>query len=135
MSRAGSLEVRLRKRFDELTGPHSLNNRTVHHMTRHYCFSAEANHARPRLGPLDAPIASATHTLGALTRRWFALAEAAEPCCTQHPREHHMQRFKSVTHVQRLALLHESELAHTDPDPQFLHRPMRYDIGLLSTVI
>ena len=35
------------------------------------------------------------------------------------PREHHMQRFKSVTHVQRLALLHESELAHTDPDPQF----------------
>ena len=28
------------------------------------------------------------------------------------------------------ALLHESELAHTDPDPQFFHRPMRYDIGL-----
>ena len=33
------------------------------------------------------------------------------------------------------ALLHESELAHTDPDPQFFHRPMRYDIGLPSTVI
>ena len=33
------------------------------------------------------------------------------------------------------ALLHESELARTDPDPQFLHRPMRYDIGLPSTVI
>ena len=33
------------------------------------------------------------------------------------------------------ALLHESELAHTDPDPQFLHRPMRYDIGLPSPVI
>ena len=29
----------------------------------------------------------------------------------------------------------ESELARTDPDPQFLHRPMRYDIGLPSTVI
>ena len=35
----------------------------------------------------------------------------------------------------RLALLHESELARTDPDPQFLHRPMRYDIGLPSPVI
>ena len=34
-----------------------------------------------------------------------------------------------------VALLHESELAHTDPDPQFLHRPMRYDIGLPSPVI
>ena len=34
-----------------------------------------------------------------------------------------------------MALLHESELAHTDPDPQFFHRPMRYDIGLPSTVI
>ena len=34
-----------------------------------------------------------------------------------------------------VALLHESELAHTDPDPQFFHRPMRYDIGLPSTVI
>ena len=33
------------------------------------------------------------------------------------------------------ALLHESELAHTDPDPQFFHRPMRYDIGLPSPVI
>ena len=33
------------------------------------------------------------------------------------------------------ALLHESELARTDPDPQFLHRPMRYDIGLPSPVI
>ena len=33
------------------------------------------------------------------------------------------------------ALLHESELARTDPDPQFLHRPMWYDIGLPSTVI
>ena len=33
------------------------------------------------------------------------------------------------------ALLHESELARTDPDPPFLHRPMRYDIGLPSTVI
>ena len=29
-----------------------------------------------------------------------------------------------------MALLRESELARTDPDPQFLHRPMRYDIGL-----
>ena len=35
----------------------------------------------------------------------------------------------------RMALLHESELARTDPDPPFLHRPMRYDIGLPSTVI
>ena len=35
----------------------------------------------------------------------------------------------------RGALLHESELARTDPDPQFLHRPMRYDIGLPSPVI
>ena len=35
----------------------------------------------------------------------------------------------------RAALLHESELARTDPDPQFLHRPMRYDIGLPSPVI
>ena len=26
-----------------------------------------------------------------------------------------------------MALLHESELARTDPDPQFLHRPMRDD--------
>ena len=26
-------------------------------------------------------------------------------------------------------MLHESELAHTDPDPQCFHRPMRYDIG------
>ena len=34
-----------------------------------------------------------------------------------------------------VALLHESELARTDPDPQFLHRPMRYDIGLPSPVI
>ena len=34
-----------------------------------------------------------------------------------------------------VALLHESELAHTDPDPQFFHRPMRYDIGLPSPVI
>ena len=33
------------------------------------------------------------------------------------------------------ALLHESELARTGPDPQFLHRPMRYDIGLPSPVI
>ena len=33
------------------------------------------------------------------------------------------------------ALLHESELAHTDPDPQFFHRPMRYVIGLPSPVI
>ena len=33
------------------------------------------------------------------------------------------------------ALLHESELAHTDPEPQFFHRPMRYDIGLPSPVI
>ena len=33
------------------------------------------------------------------------------------------------------ALLHESELARTDPDPQLLHRPMRYDIGLPSPVI
>ena len=37
--------------------------------------------------------------------------------------------------LQRSALLHESELARTDPDPPFLHRPMRYDIGLPSTVI
>ena len=37
--------------------------------------------------------------------------------------------------LRREALLHESELAHTDPDPQFFHRPMRYDIGLPSTVI
>ena len=35
----------------------------------------------------------------------------------------------------REALFHESELAHTDPDPQFFHRPMRYDIGLPSPVI
>ena len=33
------------------------------------------------------------------------------------------------------ALLHESELARTDPDPPLLHRPMRYDIGLPSPVI
>ena len=33
------------------------------------------------------------------------------------------------------ALLHESERARTDPDPQLLHRPMRYDIGLPSPVI
>ena len=33
------------------------------------------------------------------------------------------------------ALLHESELARTDPDPQLLHRPRRYDIGLPSAVI
>ena len=33
------------------------------------------------------------------------------------------------------ALLHESELARTDPDPQLLHRSMRYDIGLPSPVI
>ena len=35
----------------------------------------------------------------------------------------------------RAALLHESELARTDPGPQFLHRPMRCDIGLPSPVI
>ena len=34
-----------------------------------------------------------------------------------------------------LALLHESELARTDPGPQFLHRPMRCDIGLPRPVI
>ena len=34
-----------------------------------------------------------------------------------------------------VALLHESELACTDPDPQILHRPMRYDIGPPSPVI
>ena len=34
-----------------------------------------------------------------------------------------------------VALLHESELAHTDPDPQCFHRPMRYDMGLPSPVI
>ena len=28
------------------------------------------------------------------------------------------------------ALLHESELARTDPDSQLLHGPMRYDIGV-----
>ena len=47
-------------------------------------------------------------------------------------------RRTGVTHAgvaQFAALLHESELARTDPDPQFLHRPMRYDIGLPSTVI
>ena len=33
------------------------------------------------------------------------------------------------------ALLHESKLARTDPDPQFLHRPMRYDIGLPCPII
>ena len=33
------------------------------------------------------------------------------------------------------AFLHESELARTDPGPQFLHRPMRCDIGLPSPVI
>ena len=33
------------------------------------------------------------------------------------------------------ALLHESELARTDPGPQLLHRPMRYDIGRPSPVI
>ena len=33
------------------------------------------------------------------------------------------------------ALLHESELARTDPDPPLLHRPMRYEIGLPSPVI
>ena len=33
------------------------------------------------------------------------------------------------------ALLHESEQARTDLDPQLLHRPMRYDIGLPSPVI
>ena len=37
--------------------------------------------------------------------------------------------------LEAVALLHESELARTDPDPQFLHRPMRYDIGLPSPVI
>ena len=35
----------------------------------------------------------------------------------------------------RLALLHESELARTDLNPQLLHRPMRYDIGRPSPVI
>ena len=38
-------------------------------------------------------------------------------------------------HHARAALLHESELARTDPGPQFLHRPMRYDIGRPITVI
>ena len=37
--------------------------------------------------------------------------------------------------VHQGTLLHESELAHTDPDPQFFHRAMRYDIGLPSPVI
>ena len=35
----------------------------------------------------------------------------------------------------RVALLHESELARIDPDPQCFHRPMRYDMGLPSPVI
>ena len=33
------------------------------------------------------------------------------------------------------ALVHESELARNDPNPQFLHRPMPYDAGLPSPVI
>ena len=53
-------------------------------------------------------------------------------------------RFRRLRHVilspltglfQAHALVHESELARTDPDPQLLHRPMRYDIGLPSPVI
>ena len=42
---------------------------------------------------------------------------------------------RSIAQRRVRALLHESELARTDPDPQFLHRPMRYDIGLPSPVI
>ena len=76
---------------------------------------------------------------------------------TTHPRERRVQveiggveepkAHRISSRVERLclpcnpgcswleALLRESELARTDPDPQFLHRPMRYDIGLPSTVI
>ena len=46
-----------------------------------------------------------------------------------------VERRDEIGRHQRAALLHESELARTDPDPQFLHRPMRYDIGLPSPVI
>ena len=45
------------------------------------------------------------------------------------------RRQGAIARVQPVALLHESELARTDPDPQFLHQPMRYDFGLPSPVI
>ena len=45
-----------------------------------------------------------------------------------------LRRMRSWWHRPR-ALLHESELARTDPGPQLLHRPMRYDIGRPSPVI
>ena len=45
------------------------------------------------------------------------------------------QRQYSDLAIETAALLHESELARTDPGPQFLHRPMRCDIGLPSPVI
>ena len=44
-------------------------------------------------------------------------------------------RFRGHPHRHIAALLHESELARTDPGPQLLHRPMRYDIGRPSPVI
>jgi hypothetical protein len=33
------------------------------------------------------------------------------------------------------ALVHESERARNDPNPQFLHRPIPYDTGLPRAVI
>ncbi len=46
-----------------------------------------------------------------------------------------VRRRGPTRRVSGAAGAHESELARTGPDPQFLHRPMRYDIGLPSPVI
>ena len=58
------------------------------------------------------------------TDEWYELVARSRP-----PK--HMPWY----HVLVEALLHESELARTDPGPQLLHRPMRYDIGRPSPVI
>ena len=44
-------------------------------------------------------------------------------------------RAESLGPAREGALVHESELARNDPNPQFLHRPMPYDTGLPRAVI
>ena len=56
-------------------------------------------------------------------------------CCAEGPELRSLVVLEGTRARRDSALLHESELARTDPDLPFLHRPMRYDIGLPSPVI
>ena len=48
---------------------------------------------------------------------------------------HNDEQHGPTTHFTPRHLLRRRLLARTDPDPQLLHRSMRYDIGLPSPVI